>query len=52
MDNNEKVLQYSIKVSYLGILLRENLITEEEYKKCLIAFKMEYGIVFDIIVDL
>ena len=31
MDKKDKLLRYSIQVSYLGILLREGLLTEEEY---------------------
>lgn len=33
MDKKEKLLRYSIQVSYLGILLREGLLTDEEYEK-------------------
>lgn len=47
----DKLLRYSIQVSYLGILLREGLLTEEEYEKCMSSLKGDYGIVSDILVD-
>lgn len=51
MDKNEKFLQYSIQVSYLGILLRDGILTDEEYEKCMSSLKGDYGIVSDILVD-
>ena len=51
MDKKEKLLRYSIQVSYLGILLREGLLTDEEYEKCMSFLKGDYGIVSDILVD-
>ena len=38
MDNNEKLLRYSMQVGYLGLLLQEELLSEEEYEKCLKCF--------------
>ncbi|ETP71159.1 hypothetical protein UYO_2897 [Lachnospiraceae bacterium JC7] len=51
MDNNDKLLRYSMQVSYLGILLREEFLSEEEYEKCLAALRRDYGIVSDILAD-
>jgi len=51
MEKNDKLLRYSIQVSYLGILLREGLLTDEEYEKCMSSLKSDYGIVSDILVD-
>ncbi|MCU6745127.1 conjugal transfer protein [Suilimivivens aceti] len=51
MDNNEKLLRYSMQVGYLGLLLQEELLSEEEYEKCLSALRRDYGIVSDILVD-
>ena len=51
MDNNEKLLRYSMQVGYLGLLLHEELLSEEEYEKCLPALRRDYGIVSDILVD-
>ena len=50
MDKKDKLLRYSIQVSYLGILLREGLLTDEEYEKCMSSLKSDYGIVSDILV--
>lgn len=33
MDNNDKLLRYSMQVGYLGILLQEEFLSEEEYEK-------------------
>ncbi|MBP3195797.1 MAG: conjugal transfer protein [Butyrivibrio sp.] len=51
MDKRDKFLRYSMQVSYLGILLREELLSEEEYEKCLGALRKDYGIVSDILAD-
>lgn len=51
MEKNEKMLRYSIQVNYLGILLKEALLSEGEYEKCLSALRKDYGIVSDILVD-
>ena len=51
MEKNDKLLRYSIQVSYLGILLREGLLTDEECEKCMSSLKGDYGIVSDILVD-
>ena len=51
MDNNEKLLRYSMQVGYLGLLLQEELLSEEEYEKCLSTLRKDYGIVSDILVD-
>lgn len=51
MDKKDKLLRYSIQVSYLGILLREGLLTDEEYEKYMSSLKSDYGIVSDILVD-
>ena len=51
MDKNDRLLRYSMQVSYLGILLREGLLTDEEYEKCMCPLKGDYGIVSDILVD-
>ena len=51
MEKNDKLLRYSIQVSYLGRLLREGLLTDEEYEKCMSSLKGDYGIVSDILVD-
>lgn len=51
MADNDKLLRYSIQVSYLGILLREELLTQDEYEKCMKVLKRDYGIVSDILVE-
>ena len=51
MEKKDKLLRYSIQVSYLGILLREGLLTVEECEKCMRSLKGDYGIVSDILVD-
>ena len=51
MENNEKILNYSIEVSYLGILLRENLLSNEEYDHCLADLRKDYGIISDFRID-
>ena len=44
MDKRDKFLRYSM-------LLREELLSEEEYEKCLGALRKDYGIVSDILAD-
>jgi hypothetical protein len=51
MDKNDKILRYSIQVNYLGILLREELLSEDEYQRCLNKLRRDYGVVSDILVD-
>lgn len=50
MDDNDKLLRYSMQIGYLGVLLKAELLSEEEYEKCLIALKKDYGMAFDILV--
>lgn len=50
MDNSDKLLRYSMQIGYLGVLLKEDLLSKEEYEKCLIALKKDYGMAFDILV--
>lgn len=51
MDQNDKILRYSIQVGYLGVLLQEKLLSEDEYRRCLNALKKDYGVVVDILVN-
>lgn len=50
MDYSDKLLRYSMQVAYLRLLLKEELLAEDEYEKCLHALKQDYGIVSDILV--
>lgn len=49
MDNNDKCLRYSMQVGYLRTLLKEKLLSKEEYEKCLSALRQDYGIASDIL---
>lgn len=51
MDQRDKILRYSMQVSYLGVLLQQELLSEEEYRRCLNALKKDYGVVVDILVN-
>ena len=44
----EKLLRYSMELSMLNILLKENLITDEEYEKIKKKIMRDYKIVSDI----
>ena len=50
MDYSDKLLRYSMQVSYLKMLLKEAFLSEEEYEKCLHALEQDYGIGPDILV--
>ena len=51
MENDDKILRYSLQVSYLGILIHEGLLNQDEYEKCMKALRKDYGIVSDILVN-
>lgn len=52
MDKKRKTPPFiPYRLSYLGILLREGILTDEEYEKCMSSLKGDYGIVSDILVD-
>ena len=51
MKDSTKILEYSLQVSYLGILLREDLLSKDEYDLCLADLRKDYGIVSDILAD-
>ncbi len=51
MDQNEKILRYSMQVGYLGVLLQEELLSKDEYRRCLNALKKDYGVIVDILVN-
>lgn len=52
MDQNDKILRYSIQVGYLGgVLLQEELLSKDEYCRCLNALKKDYGVIVDILVN-
>lgn len=50
MDYSDKLLRYSMQVSYLKMFLKEELLAENEYEKCLHALEQDYGIGPDILV--
>lgn len=49
MNDNDKFLRYSMQVAYLRRLLKEELLSEGEYEKCLCALRQDYGIASDIL---
>lgn len=49
MDHNDKCLRYSMQVGYLRTLLKEELLSEGEYEKCLCVLRQDYGIAPDIL---
>lgn len=51
MDQNDKILRYSMQVGYLGVLLQEELLSKDEYRRCLNALKKDYGVIGDILVN-
>ena len=51
MDQNDKILRYSMQVGYLGVLLQEGLLSKDEYRRCLNALKKDYGVIVDILVN-
>lgn len=50
MDHNDELLRYSMQLGYLRTLLKEELLAESEYEKCLHALEQDYGIGPDILV--
>ncbi len=52
MDEHDKILRYSIQLRYLRILLKDALLSEEEYVACIILLRKDYGIDTDILVDI
>ena len=49
MEHSDKLLRYSMQLSYLRLLLKEELLSEGEYEKCLCALRQDYGIASDIL---
>ena len=49
MDHSDKLLRYSMQVAYLKTLLKEKLLSEDEYEKCLCELRQDYGIAPDIL---
>ena len=49
MDHNDKCLRYSMQVGYLRMLLKEKLLSKEEYEKCSYVLRQDYGIAPDIL---
>lgn len=49
MDYSDKLLRYSMQVSYLKMLLKEELLSEGEYEKCSYELRQDYGIAPDIL---
>ena len=49
MNHSDKCLRYSMQVGYLRTLLKEELLSKEEYEKCVHALRQDYGIVSDIL---
>lgn len=49
MNTDDKILRYSMQVAYLRILLKERILSEDEYEKCLCALRQDYGIAPDIL---
>lgn len=49
MDYSDKLFRYSMQVAYLRMLLKEELLSEDEYEKCLCALRQDYGIAPDIL---
>lgn len=50
MDHNDELLRYSMQLGYLRTLLKEELLAENEYEKCLHVLEQDYGIGPDILV--
>ena len=49
MEYSDKLLRYSMQVAYLRMLLKEELLSEDEYEKCSYALRQDYGIASDIL---
>lgn len=49
MNTDDKILRYSMQVSYLRILLKERILSEGEYEKCSYVLRQDYGIAPDIL---
>ena len=49
MNDNDKLLRYSMQVAYLRLLLKEELLAEDEYEKCSYVLRQDYGIEPDIL---
>lgn len=49
MEHSDKLLRYSMQVSYLKMLLKEALLSEGEYEKCSYELRQDYGIAPDIL---